>query len=243
LLKTLILDIGNSRIKIANFQNSKLIQEFTCNELQEAMRIINGLEFEHVLISSVKYDLAVLQKQFDFPFVFLNADTHVPFKNEYLTPQTLGVDRKAAVVGARERFPDGHLLVVDLGSCITFDVLNDQDQYLGGNISPGISMRFKAMNEFTARLPLTQLEINDLPQNLIGKSTQEGMQIGVYQGVRFEMEGYIKACQEQFGQIKVIICGGDSILFESLTKDYIFVIPNLVLFGLNRILCYNVDKK
>jgi type III pantothenate kinase len=242
-LKTLIIDIGNTRIKIAVFHDSLLIGEFSCQDLVEAKGFIQDVDFEHCLISSVKYDEEFLKGEFAFQFLYLNAETPIPIRNLYATPHTLGVDRKAAAVGAREKILEGHVLVIDLGSCITFDFLNSSNEYLGGAISPGVSMRFRAMNEFTARLPLTQLITNDLPKEMIGKSTTEGMHIGVFQGVKFEIEGYIRAYQELFGQIKVIICGGDSNFFESLTKDHIFVIPNLVLFGLNRILSYNVNKK
>jgi len=242
-LKTLILDIGNTLIKIAVFQESKLVGEYTSKNLEEAKIILEDLSFEHALMSSVKFDYQTLCEFFSFPFVYLNSSTPVPITNLYATPQTLGVDRKAAVIGAREKIGEGRILVIDMGSCITIDYLSENNEYLGGAISPGISMRFKAMNEFTARLPLTSLSVNDIPQSVIGDSTFSGLQTGVYHGVKFEIEGYIKTYEKHFGQIKVIICGGDSILFESLTKDHIFVIPNLVLFGLNRILCYNVNKK
>jgi type III pantothenate kinase len=242
-LETLIIDIGNSRIKIAVFQASELRKEFSCASLDEAKAILENLSFAHVLISSVKYDYETLCEYFPFPFIYLSADTPVPLQNLYATPHTLGVDRKAAVIGARSKINEGPLLVIDMGTCITIDFLTSENEFLGGAISPGVSMRFKAMNQFTARLPLTDLDQKDLPKNLIGKSTLSGLQSGVYHGVKYEIEGYIKEYHKQYEQIKVIICGGDSILFESLTKDHIFVIPNLVLFGLNRILCYNVNKK
>ncbi len=127
-------------------------------------------------------------------------------------------------------------------SCITHDFLDDQDQYYEGAISPGLNMRFKAMHEQKQDYLLIQLDQED-EVKLIGNSIKAGLQSGVFQGIKFKSEGFIKSMSRQHQDFKVIICGGDSKFFESLTKDHIFVIPNLVLYGLNRILTYNVNKK
>lgn len=196
--------------------------------------------FNHAIISSVTYTESELLALLDFPFLFLSLKTPLPFQNLYATPETLGVDRKAAVIGARAVFQNCALLAIDLGSCITYDLMDESDRYMGGAISPGLQMRFKAMNMHTARLPLAQLEPGEAPK-ITGDSTTACLRSGVFFGIKFEMEGFIQANQAQYDGLKVIICGGDSKIFESLTKDHIFVIPNLILRGLNRILTYNVN--
>ncbi|MFD2035101.1 type III pantothenate kinase [Belliella marina] len=241
-MKNLIVDIGNSRIKSAVFEDDKIVFEHVFQNLETLLERVGNLGFDHCIVSSVKYSDEELKKALGFPFVYLTAKTPVPIENRYATPDTLGVDRKAAVIGARALFPSGSMLSIDLGTCITYDFLNNKDEYLGGAISPGMNMRFKSMHEQTARLPL--VEISDNKEiNLVGDRTINGLQSGVYHGILFEMEGFIRAYRHQHQDLKVIICGGDSKFFETLTKDYIFVIPNLVLYGLNRILTYNVNKK
>ncbi|MCH7414041.1 type III pantothenate kinase [Belliella sp. R4-6] len=241
-MKQLIIDIGNTRIKTALFEVENIISEKAFIHLEEMIVYVKCLDFDYCLISSVKYTEEELAAALDFKFVFLTVHTAVPISNKYGSPDTLGVDRKAAVIGARALFSSGTLLSIDLGSCITYDFLTSNDEYLGGSISPGMNMRFKAMHQQTARLPLAAIEENE-KINLIGDNTISGLQSGVYHGIRLEIEGFITAYQQQHQDLKVIICGGDSKFFETLTKDHIFVIPNLVLYGLNRILTYNVNKK
>jgi type III pantothenate kinase len=238
--KQLVVDIGNTRIKTAVFEDENLLEERNFQGLEQFKFASNHLDFDHSIISSVTYTEEQLNKVLGFRFLFLNKETKIPFHNHYSTPETLGVDRKAAVIGARMVFANCPVLAIDLGSCITYDFMDGSDKYFGGAISPGLQMRFKAMNQQTARLPLVDLD-PDLEPGLIGDSTVTCLQAGVYYGIKHEMLGYIRACQDQHPDLKVIICGGDSKIFESLTKDHIFVIPNLVLRGLNRILSYNVN--
>ena len=241
-MKNLIVDIGNSRIKTAFFEEDQIVLEKAYESLEEFKLEIGKLNFEHCIISSVKFTEEELKMKFNFDFLYLTRQTAIPITNKYGTPDTLGVDRKAAAVGARAMFGEGNLLSIDLGSCITYDFLNQKNEYLGGAISPGLKMRFQAMHQMTARLPLAEFIENE-KINIIGDRTESGLQSGVYHGILFEIEGFIAAYQEQHQDLKVIICGGDSKFFETLTKDHIFVIPNLVLHGLNRILTYNVNKK
>lgn len=238
-MKRLIVDIGNTRIKTAVFEHETLVEENSFSETSDLARYAKNVAFESCIISSVTLSEADLKEKLPFDFLFLSRETKIPFKNLYATPHTLGVDRKAAVVGARCKFPKDDVLAIDLGSCITYDLLDRQDQYLGGGISPGLQMRFRAMHQQTARLPLVGMPEKQQP-DLVGNSTETCMQSGVYFGMRYEMQGMVEAYRAKYPDLKVIICGGDSKIFESLTKDHIFVIPNLVLYGLNRILSYNV---
>jgi type III pantothenate kinase len=155
----------------------------------------------------------------------------------YTTPKTLGVDRIAAVCGALQLFPQRDCLVIDTGTCITYEFLDRNARYHGGSISPGIAMRFEAMHRFTSRLPLVKPEIN-VP--LVGDSTESAMQSGVIQGVRAEVEGIIQKYTDQYPDLKVIICGGDVRFFENHLKQTVFVAPDLVLIGLNLILRHSI---
>ena len=239
-LKQFVVDIGNTRIKTALFEGLRLIHEAYFEEVQSFLEYTGSLIFDHAIISSVTLEEEELKILLGFEFLFLNNSTLVPIRNLYATPETLGVDRKAAAIGARCIFEKGPILAIDLGSCITYEFLDEEDRYFGGAISPGLQMRFRAMHQQTARLPLVNLILGEKPE-LIGNSTEKGMKSGVYYGILHEMQGFISEYQANYPGLRVIICGGDSKIFESLTKDYIFVIPNLVLYGLNRILTYNVN--
>lgn len=239
-LKQFVVDIGNTRIKTALFEGLRLIHEAYFEEVQSFLEYTASLIFDHAIISSVTLEEEELKILLGFEFLFLNNSTLVPIRNLYATPETLGVDRKAAAIGARCIFEKGPILAIDLGSCITYEFLDEEDRYFGGAISPGLQMRFRAMHQQTARLPLVNLILGEKPE-LIGNSTEKGMKSGVYYGILHEMQGFISEYQANYPGLRVIICGGDSKIFESLTKDYIFVIPNLVLYGLNRILTYNVN--
>jgi type III pantothenate kinase len=162
----------------------------------------------------------------------------LPIKNNYGTPETLGVDRIAAVCGAQQIFPFQNCLVIDAGTCVTFDIIDKDGVYYGGAISPGMHMRFKAVHTFTARLPL----ISPVPEaKLIGDSTETSIQSGVINGMAAEMVGIIQRYQVKFNDLRVILCGGDTLFFENKLKASIFASPELVLVGLNSILIYNVS--
>ncbi len=239
-MKNFIIDIGNSRIKAGYFEGGSLSKEWKVEELAELNFIKQNLPIDHSLVSSVKWEIDTLEKKLDFPFTWFDHNLSLPIKVDYKTPTTLGLDRIAAAVGLSAVNPGGDSLGIDVGTCITYECLEAGLRYRGGGISPGISMRFKAMSGFTARLPLVGFK--GLPPRFIGSTTEECMQSGVYFGVMGEMQYVIHRYRKDYPGLKVYICGGDAAHFESLTKDYIFVIPNLVLYGLNRILTYNVNK-
>lgn len=238
-MANLIIDIGNTRIKAALFNQKVLLWEDAYEDLDQARKSFASLQFEHCLISSVRWTHEELLKEFQFDFLFLTHETACPIQNQYDSPKTLGLDRVAAAVGAWSKSGGAPALAIDLGSCITYELVNEEGQYLGGAISPGLKMRAKAMNQFTARLPL--VELNQIPVGLYGASTVQCMQIGIWSGIRHEIVGQINAYLQEFSQLKVFVCGGDAQSFDSLVKDHIFVVPNLVLFGLNAILNHNVE--
>ncbi len=153
----------------------------------------------------------------------------------------MGYDRIAAVTGAHTIYPNNNVLVIDAGTALTYDLVTAEGEYLGGNISPGMNMRFKALNKFTNRLPL--LSINDEEIDLLGTSTEKAIKSGVVNGVLMEIEGFISSVSQKFTDLKVVITGGDAFSFEKRLKSSIFVISHLNLIGLNRILDYNAWKK
>ncbi|GAB3015843.1 type III pantothenate kinase [Spirosoma pulveris] len=174
----------------------------------------------------------------------LNSQTPVPIRNAYDTPTTLGADRVAGAVGATTLFPNQDCLILDLGTCLTADVIDRDLVFQGGLISPGVHMRFRAMHEQTARLPLVDVPVNvtEAWPVLTAKNTRQAMQSGVLNGLALEMNGLIENYRREIPGIVVLLCGGDASSFESRLKPPIFVVPELVLIGLNRILRYNVEN-
>jgi len=246
----LILDLGNTLQKIAIFKSGKLesIKTFEKVNFSELVAYIsdciqdeNGsIKIPAILSSVINYPESF--KQFmseNFFFIELNENTPVPIINKYKTASTLGNDRLAAIVGANNLFPNSNVLSIDCGTCITFDLLTENGEYLGGAISPGISMRFKALNTFTDKLPL--MSYTNFSE-LIGTTTEESILSGVQNGVVSELEGIIQNYQSKFPDLKVILSGGDINYFDKRLKNNIFAVPNLVLQGLNVILNYNVGS-
>lgn len=171
-------------------------------------------------------------------FILPGPDTPLPFKILYRSRDTLGPDRIAAMAGAHNKFPRSNVLVIDMGSAITYDLLSSEGKHQGGNISPGMSMRFRALNQFTGRLPL--VEPTD-KTGMLGLDTNEAIAAGVQQGILHEIEGYIDWGRMQFAELKVVVTGGDAGFFAKKLKSPIFVDQNLVLTGLDRILRYNAE--
>jgi len=241
----LAIDIGNTSTKLAVFEKGKIIHKTSSKQLNKnsITMILNEFpETNRVILASVantdKQFLQFLSKIFDC-FIELNPDTKLPFEVMYKTPLTLGNDRIAAVSGASNIFPKANVLVIDIGTAITYDIIDSNNTYVGGNISPGLNLRFKSLHEHTDRLPL--LNIHEQIE-LIGKSTEQAIISGVQNGVKYEIEGVIKAMKNQFEGLKIIITGGHANMFAKMIKSSIFVQPNLVLIGLNRILEYNAKN-
>ena len=240
----LAIDIGNTRTKIGVFSGDQLLHKEVWEKwsLREIQQLATNQKVKKVILSTVGGRLDKIIEQFleeHFFFVPLNLNTHLPVTNAYKTPETLGKDRLAAVVGAFALYPDSNCLVIDAGTCITYDFLRHDAVYLGGNIAPGLRLRLKAMHTFTASLP--ELELGEVDE-LIGTSTEHAMRNGAQLGALMELEAFIRAFESEFGALKVILTGGDAIFFAKKMKREIFVNHNLVLTGLNKILNYNVER-
>lgn len=200
-------------------------------------------QLDKAIVSTVKpYDEELKQfltENFD-QFIELDQNTPVPIENRYETPETLGKDRLAAAIGANEIFPDQNLLIIDAGTAITYDFVSEKNQYLGGNISPGLEMRFKALNQFTGSLPLINYS-NEYQK--IGKNTTDAIRAGVQNGIIYEIDQTIDFFNRNYQNLQIIMTGGDSNFFDKKLNYSIFVHFNLTLIGLNRILEHNAKKK
>ena len=244
----LVIDVGNSRTKLAVFNDNHLTSSTAIQELtkEEVLSFIKPIpeKVKNVMISSVDKNFPELDSFFNGcfdHFLQLSHELSLPIQMEYETPETLGMDRLSAVVGARSHFPDADILVIDAGTCITYDFISKTGKYLGGGISPGVNMRFNALHNFTGRLPLIDWK-NDEKIDLIGNNTQNAMKSGVLNGVIAELEGIITEYECNHPALKIVVTGGDSKIFDFVSKKSIFADPNLVLLGLNKILRYNIEK-
>lgn len=241
----LVIDIGNSCTKISFFDGSELVRhlvtEYADQEfLKKLFQEFPGTD-KAIICSTKDYPeelVNCLKQEVKYVIEFSHL-TPVPVKVLYQSPETLGRDRIAAVAGGSMVFPGEDLLVIDAGSAITYDFVNSSGEYTGGNISPGLEMRFRALHHYTGRLPLVS---PDQEYGFWGIDTTSAIRAGVQNGILFEMEGYISHFKKNYKKMQVIFTGGNANFFESKLKNSFFVDSNLVSKGLNRILEYN-DKK
>jgi type III pantothenate kinase len=241
---SLCLDQGNSATKAGVFSGDKIVDFFLYQNSNKA--ILLELFEKHIIsdciLSSVIHTdeetLSIIGKNCNF-FIELNEITPVPINNLYRTPETLGKDRLAAIVGASWLQPGRDLLVIDAGTAITYDFIDSSGNYYGGNIAPGVEMRLKALHHFTKKLPLVNVEEET---KFLGVDTRSAIQSGVMYGVEFEINGYINTLKIKYPELLTFLTGGSSFYFEEKFKSAIFVERNLVLIGLNRILRHNVQK-
>ena len=232
------IDLGNTQGKIGLFEGDRLVELFTFKEDEEGLSFLNEKQPKLLIVSNVGrkrqgsfFDALAI----DFQVITLDSQTLLPITNSYKTPETLGMDRLAAVIGGQPFFPQQACLVIDMGTCITYDFITEKAEYLGGGISPGVWLRARAMHEFTANLPMIP-NISSTP--LVGQTTEECLKSGVVNGVTAEIEQIIAQYQARFGIFNTVLCGGDANFFESQLKAHIFVRQEVVLIGLNTVLQY-----
>ena len=235
----LIIDIGNTAVKTALFEDKKLISSTILNDctLQNILVFVGEQAISYAIISSVKEvdtDLEQIIQHFDAHF--LNENTPLPIIIDYTTPNTLGKDRIAAVVGGSFLFPEQDVLVIDAGTCLTIDFINKRKVYKGGRISPGIRMRYKALNQFTSNLPLSKFSESSM---VLGNDTNSSIISGVQQGILAEVREIINVYKMENKDTVIAVTGGDCFFFEKELKSSIFANPFLVMEGLNEILDYN----
>ncbi|HEY0054984.1 MAG TPA: type III pantothenate kinase [Pedobacter sp.] len=246
----LVVDIGNTFTKLATFNNKEIISLVRTEalSLEYLNNFLNTQAIDNAIISSVNTEIDSFEDLLKsrtkyFRFTGSSSSNII---NHYKTPQTLGLDRYAAVIAAEYLFPQQSCLIIDAGSCITYDFVDKNKNYLGGSITPGIQMRFKAMSSFTGRLPLVEPDININTDSDYGDDTTTAIRSGVQKGVVYEALGFINSFYLKWPDLKVILCGGDVNFFDTQLKNSIFAHtlktePHLVLIGLNEVIYYNND--
>ena len=238
----LIVDVGNTYVKFAVFKSGDLIykRNFKLNEFKEQYQTLKNdfPELKKAIISSVghlsKDQIELIAK--DLNVIKLSTELKFPFKNSYSTPKTLGVDRIALVCSSVNQFPNKNVLIIDAGTCITYDFITKDNEYLGGAISPGLRLRYKSLNNLTANLPLLETK---LPTKRVGDSTESSIHSGVVNGVIIEINGIMDQYQQEYSDLTVILTGGDTNFLSNQLKNSIFANSNFLFEGLNFILEYN----
>jgi len=238
----LVVDIGNTRVKLGVFEKDRLVFDQVVDHdlLATAVKALfeRYPQIEHGFLARVGQCNERHEKVLSLfcSFKQLNTETRLPFVNDYDTPETLGVDRIALVAGAHHHYPHQNALVIDAGTAITYDLITDRGHYLGGTIAPGLQMRYRALNEFTASLPL----LDPQPyKGLLGQNTEDSIHSGVSYAAVCEMDGMINAYKERFPHLTVILTGGDAQFFGKRLKNSIFAHSKILLEGLNFLLEYN----
>ncbi len=239
-MANLVIDIGNTSTKVAVFNNNNLLytnqhQLFNTGQLNF---YFDNYPVKRTIISTVKstaedWEEALKQRT---DITYFNVAAYKGINNKYLTPQTLGADRLAAVIGANYLYPAANNLIIDAGTCITYDLVDSEANYFGGSISPGLKMRYNALNHYTSGLPLVNPDEGF--ENYYGSNTISALQSGVQNGIKYELTGFIESYLKVHQQLNIILTGGDSIFFDTLLKNSIFapyikMEPHLVLQGLN----------
>lgn len=238
----LVIDIGNSRTKIAVFEGRKLIssEKILNPDPAKLDQILNDSAITHSIISSVNTEVGTLEEILKerTKYIRFTAALKTGIVNQYKSPLTLGLDRLAGVIGAKSIFPGKNCMVIDAGTCITYDAVDKDGVYVGGSISPGLNMRLKAMHSFTGRLP--DVDFSDY-HDWQGYDTVSAMLSGVVNGTIAEVKAFIETYCLHYPELQIILCGGNAIFFDTRLKNSIFAHtlktePDLVLIGLNEVI-------
>jgi|TARA_B110000305_G_scaffold160389_1_gene177479 type III pantothenate kinase len=238
----LTLDIGNTYAKLAAFDKTLVLLksfkvELIYDHIDDFLKLHPSI---HNLIVCSVTDVNLNFDQYNFSNVhFVSEKSNIPFLNLYSSKHSLGNDRIALVSSASINYPNKNVLIIDAGSCITYDFINDKNQYLGGAISPGINMRFKSLNNYTSKLPLISPAFTEFE---IGTDTLESINIGVLNGMIFEIEGFISQYSSRYDNLTVILTGGNSDFLSNRLKISIFANQNFLLEGLNHLIKLNISS-
>ncbi len=243
-MANLIIDVGNSRTKVALFDQDELKhfyslsgeREWTFQEQWEWL-IDQSQQF---ILSDVRGTLDHLPKYIIDQAIRISPDTALPIQIDYKTPETLGIDRLCNAVAAHHLHPNNHCLVIDIGTCIKYDLVTSKGHYLGGAISPGLHMRVKSMPDYTGKLPLIEPEKT---AKFIGQTSFEAINSGIVNGITHEINGFIEQYLLNFNDLQIIGTGGDFDFFADALKSTIFAHDFLTLSGLNQILIYQNHLK
>lgn len=239
------IDAGNTRTKLSMFETNTLLEQHIFENINLEKKLISffsNYPFKPtVILSSVinmeKEVMFWLEK--NTTLTVIDHNTVLPFSNKYSTPKTLGIDRIVLAAGATIKYPLGNKLVIDAGTCITYDFINSNSEYLGGSISPGLALRYKALNDYTAKLPL--LHLNEIDY-LIGNSTEQSIHSGVINGTIQEIEGTINEYKNQYSDLTIILTGGDTLFLAKRLKNIIFANSTFLLESLNLLYQYTIEN-
>jgi type III pantothenate kinase len=241
----LVIDIGNTSTKAALFSDDKLVfnKNYETLTLADVQTLLKEFNIVRSIVSNVKNEDLELEQLLtnQTQFLSLNQQTPLPFTNLYTTSATLGKDRIALVAAAATHFAKTDVLVIDAGTCITYDFIDKNGNYLGGSIAPGVSLRLKALHQYTGKLPLVDFSENKRPK-FIGDSTIDSIKSGVFYGVKLEIEGVIAEYTKRYENIQPVITGGNAEMFDLESKNRIFADKFFLLKGLNEILKYNAKN-
>ena len=237
----LVVDIGNNFFKLGIFENSNLVFSFfdKNDKIDVGIeKIIRGYsKITSALISNVSsIKINDILNKLNIKIYELDSTFIFPFKLNYKTPESLGNDRLALAAAATILFPNSNNLVIDAGTCITIDFIDNNNHFMGGSISPGVKMRYDSLNHYTANLPLLKNENNF---NYPGDSTNASIHAGIIGGVSNEINGFIKQINSRNDKVNVILTGGDAKILSKTLKITIFANQNFILEGLNSILNLN----
>ncbi len=239
----LVIDIGNTLVKAAVFEQNTMmeLEKFAKEELEKKLLNFfkNFPNIKDLVVSSVGNSDLLDNLPRQIRVHYLSNDWKFPFSNHYSTPKTLGADRMVLASGAVLQFPKQNRLIIDAGTCITYDFVDSSDCYQGGGISPGLGLRLKALHNYTAKLPLVAL---DNPEDFVGNSTKESILSGVVQGVVHEIDGFILEYQNRFPNIITIFTGGDAVFLAKRLKNTIFANSNFLLESLNQTFQYKITN-
>jgi type III pantothenate kinase len=238
----LVIDVGNTQVKAAVFEQNTMLYKAIIpysegkNEVKKILKIFKKIK--NIAVASVgKLDNEdFLPLNDEVKVHFISIESKFPFQNLYATPNTLGIDRMILASGAVLQFPNKNRLVIDAGTCITYDFIDENNNYLGGAISPGIRLRYESLHNYTAKLPLLQKEI---PKSIIGNSTIQSIHSGVINGIIMEINGFNNTVLQQNDNFIIILTGGDAEFLAERLKNTIFANPNFLLESLNQTFQFN----
>ncbi|MES2865103.1 MAG: type III pantothenate kinase [Bacteroidota bacterium] len=241
----LTIDVGNTNIKVAVFKHVNLVEKFVFqkNEFKNNFKNISKKYSnctDAVLSSVGKLDQTeILWLKKHYNLIEINQSSLFPFKNLYGSPKTLGVDRMVLAAGAVLLYPNQNALIIDAGTCVTYDFITNENKYLGGAISPGLRLRYESLHNFTARLPLLEKK---LPENFIGNNTEEAIHSGVVNGLCNEIEGFVSEYSVKNEQFTIILTGGDANFLANRLKSTIFADENFLLKSLQQLYTYSLQN-
>ena len=241
----LTIDVGNTNIKVAVFEQVDLLEKFVFQKNDFKKKIEKILKkysnCTNAVLSSVGKldDKDILWLKIRLKVLEINQNSAFPFRNLYGTPKTLGVDRMVLAAGAVCMFPNQNTLIIDAGTCVTYDFVTKNNEYLGGAISPGLRLRYESLHNFTAKLPLLEKKV---PEKFIGNNTEESIHSGIVNGLCNEIEGFISEYSVKNEQFTIILTGGDANFLANRLKSIIFADENFLLKSLQQLYTYSLQN-